>query len=222
MFFLRFGLKRNLGICILVILLFGCLKEPKSKVTASFYNFPSAGDLLTLFRFDASSSSLPTNDVWRIKVRWDFDNDGVWDTDFSLDKTATHRFKSPGSKIVTLEALDITGSRDTVKGIVQVMELVKDSIMVDARDNQSYSVIKINHTWWMTEDLAYGQIISNSTSPSDNRITERWIYPDSMSGSNFKQGFYTEMEATEYGRKKRAGNLSGRLENADGSGLLTT
>lgn len=183
----------------------GCSDPPESQIKARFTVFPPEGDTGTLFRFDASSTLNATQDLWRLKVRWDWEDNGVWDTDYSIDKTATRRFHSLGSKNIRLQVLDITGSTDTISGIVRVSELIKDSLIVDPRDGQSYTVIKINHIWWMTQDLAYGKIIPNHSAPSDNGIAERWIFPDSSLATNLRQGFYTEREVTDYYRNPSEG-----------------
>jgi len=190
---------------LIIGILVGCQVDPVSNPNAGFSIFPARGDTATLFLFDASPSNIPSNDTWRIKVRWDWDNDGLWDTDFTLDKTATHRFHSYGDYKINLEVLDITGASDTVTGIVQVSELIKDSVIIDNRDNQSYTVKKINQVWWMTQDLAYGKIISNRSTPTDNGTAERWVYPDSGLTLQYNQGFYTELEATGYYRNIQQG-----------------
>jgi hypothetical protein len=40
----------------------------------------------TVFSFDASSVSDVEDDTALLQVRWDFENDGVWDTDWSQEK----------------------------------------------------------------------------------------------------------------------------------------
>ncbi|MFA5817039.1 MAG: hypothetical protein WC865_15640 [Bacteroidales bacterium] len=87
-----------------------------------------------------------------------------------------------------MEVLDVTGTRDTTSKTVQVCILIKDSVIVDTRDNQSFTVKKINNIWWMTQDLAFGSIISNKYSPKDNGVVERWIFPDSSEASQTSQG----------------------------------
>lgn len=196
-------------ICLISLIVWGCSEEPKTEIQAGFTIFPIEGDTITLFVFDASSSVDPTNDVWRAKVRWDWNSDGIWDTDYSLDKTANHRFRQYGKHKVTIQVLDITGSLDTLSKVLNVIPLVGDTLFTDLRDNQSYTAIKIEHTWWMTQDLAYGNIIPNKTSPTDNGIPERWIYPDAGPMSDARQGFYNVFELTDYLSNKEQGICPG-------------
>jgi uncharacterized protein (TIGR02145 family) len=192
-------------IAILALLSWGCKDQQIIETKAGFSIFPPEGDTLTLFLFDATSTVREYQDTWRVKVRWDWDADGEWDTDFSLDKTAIHRYQNFGEKRVRMEVLDITGATDTVSKTLHVSLLIQDSVIIDSRDNQSYSIKRINHIWWMTQDLAFGNIISDKTSPKDNGIAERWIYPDSSQSQNVNQGFYTELEATCYYRDPEQG-----------------
>lgn len=59
--------------------------------------------------FDASISTDLKDDPSRLEARWDFDGDGAWDTDYSTDKTAVHRFSSAGSAKVTVEVRNSLG-----------------------------------------------------------------------------------------------------------------
>jgi parallel beta-helix repeat protein len=90
---------------------------------ASFTVTPGTGDVETVFSFDASASwdfeSLPPC-TSLIEVRWDWESDGVWDTDWSTELTATHQFPAPGTYDVTLEVRDFNWSvsQKTVEVVV--------------------------------------------------------------------------------------------------------
>ena len=76
--------------------------------TASFTVAPSSGDAFT-FQFDASASSDPEDATSVLQVRWDWSNDGEWDTDYSTTHTATHTYSSAGSHTVKMEVMDTSG-----------------------------------------------------------------------------------------------------------------
>jgi parallel beta-helix repeat protein len=54
--------------------------------------------------FNASGSSDPNGDV--LQYRWDFDNDGTWDTNYSTDPIATYIWDDDYTGIVTVEVYD--------------------------------------------------------------------------------------------------------------------
>ena len=58
----------------------------------------------TSITFDASASSDIEGD--QLQFRWDFDNDGVWDTEWSTNPSATHTWDDDYSGLVTVEVSD--------------------------------------------------------------------------------------------------------------------
>jgi len=78
--------------------------------TASFTVNPSAGDTSTAFTVDASGS---TDDGTVLEFHWDWESDGMWDTDFTIGKTASHTYSTGGLKTITLEVIDQGGLTDT-------------------------------------------------------------------------------------------------------------
>ncbi|NOR84190.1 MAG: hypothetical protein GQ526_11935, partial [Ardenticatenales bacterium] len=75
---------------------------------ASFTVTPASGDTSTLFSLDASGST-DAEDSVPPDVRWDWNNDGTFDTGWNTVKTATHTFNAAGTHTVRLEVRD-TGS----------------------------------------------------------------------------------------------------------------
>jgi hypothetical protein len=73
---------------------------------AAFEINPKIGDLNTYFTFDSSGSIDDLTDKSLLKRRWDFDSDGIWDTDFTITKITSHKFDTIGVKRVTMEIKD--------------------------------------------------------------------------------------------------------------------
>lgn len=88
--------------------------------TASFTVDPVSGATGAMFSFDASDSSDPETSSSSIEVRWDWDGDGLWDTSWSVEKTATHAFMLPGWYDVMLEVRDANGLNSTATIAVEV------------------------------------------------------------------------------------------------------
>ena len=58
---------------------------------------------------DASGSSDTETAAAALLVRWDWENDGTWDTDFGTTKTATHTYAADGAYVIAMEVKDAVG-----------------------------------------------------------------------------------------------------------------
>ena len=72
---------------------------------------PYTGTVDVEITFDGSGSSDPNGDD--LEYRWDFENDGTYDTGWSGSATATHTYSTAGDYKVTLQVKDEVGSTDT-------------------------------------------------------------------------------------------------------------
>jgi len=88
--------------------------------TAKFTISPETGDLETMFIFDAALSFDAKDKIKDLQVRWDWEDDGNWDTPYLTKKTRGHRYKSTGEKTIRLEVLDTDGNTDQTKKTVNV------------------------------------------------------------------------------------------------------
>ncbi|MCK4389834.1 MAG: chitobiase/beta-hexosaminidase C-terminal domain-containing protein [Desulfobacterales bacterium] len=76
------------------------------------------GNQDTLFNLDASCSFDNTFSTSDLQVRWDWENDGIFDTAYTLDKTAIHQYMSRGTKHIRLQVKNPDGlTRTKVKSI---------------------------------------------------------------------------------------------------------
>ncbi len=92
---------------------------PNAPPTVDFTWTPSTGDNTTVFSFTATASD--DHDLSStIQVRWDWQGDGVWDTQWSTTKTASHQYHSAGNKTVIIEAMDSGGLTNTQSHVVRV------------------------------------------------------------------------------------------------------
>lgn len=81
-----------------------------------------SGTTATEFRFSAHATRDKETRSGDMKVRWDFESDGVWDTYFSRSKNTRHIFEEAGTYVVTLEVLDGGGLLDQATKEVVVVE----------------------------------------------------------------------------------------------------
>jgi len=92
---------------------------PNAPPTVDFTWTPATGDNTTVFSFTATASD--DHDLSSaIQVRWDWQGDGVWDTQWSTTKTASHQYHSAGNKTVIIEAMDSGGLASTKSHVVRV------------------------------------------------------------------------------------------------------
>jgi hypothetical protein len=106
----RPGLSRPLQTLLIVLLAASCVTQPKNRPpTAAFIVTPLEGDIDTLYIFDAGASTDPDEDSRYLRIRWDWDGDGVWDTIWGAGKKKTHRYGTPGFYTVGLQVRDSWG-----------------------------------------------------------------------------------------------------------------
>ncbi len=89
--------------------------------TASFTVTPASGTLATTFTVDASGST-DLEDGTALQYRWDFENDGTFDTAYSTTKTATKKYTTLGTKTIKLEVKDSSGLLSTITKTVSVAD----------------------------------------------------------------------------------------------------
>jgi len=93
---------------------------------ASFAVTPSSGVITTIFNMDASSTSDLDDPTTSLEVRWDWEDDGVWDTSWSTTKTAQHQYANSGTFTIRLGVRDSGGLTDTATNSVVVLEAFPD------------------------------------------------------------------------------------------------
>lgn len=91
---------------------------PHSPIS-SFTVSPGTGNISQPFQFNATDSSDYEDELMLLMVRWDWENDGDWDTEWSTDKIITYQFLKPGLYNIRLDTIDTDDFTDTV--IKQVM-----------------------------------------------------------------------------------------------------
>ena len=113
------------AIAILIALLSCEKKEDLKEPVAAFCVDPCEGTVSTVFYFDASDSYDESNSPEDLKVRWDWDGDLVFDTEYSQAKKISHRFDHPGIYNVVMEVSNLDGwsSREST-----VIDITADSI----------------------------------------------------------------------------------------------
>ncbi len=97
---------------------------PVVSITASPGSVNNSGSFTAVASDDDNTEA-------EIQVRWDWENDGTWDTDWSATKTATHAYTSVGDKTLAVAAKDKFGVTASVtKAITIVSYFLSDFAML--------------------------------------------------------------------------------------------
>ncbi|MCK4979055.1 MAG: hypothetical protein KAS62_01605 [Candidatus Delongbacteria bacterium] len=165
-----FDLRATLLIIITLSLLSACDRDQDKEVAvvdAEMTLYPPEGETTTIFNFDAKTTFEAASSEIPIFVRWDWENDGIWDLSYSSKSTYTHRYYAPGNYEVLMEASNIFG--------------YKDSILLPINVAQGYSSPRANFT--VTPDSAniLTKFIFDASSTKDdedslNTLQFRWDF----------------------------------------------
>ena len=124
---------------------------------ASFVASSIGGNTTTKIRFDLWGSRDPENSPSELLSRWDWNGDGVWDTDFSDKMEVYHIFSEPGVYTVQLNIMDQGGLIDTISKIISIGSGTNQTdILLDKRGGsgwQYYGIVKIGTQWWFAKNL---------------------------------------------------------------------
>src|SRR5213594_2776393 len=91
---------------------------PPGNPVARFTFNPSSPDVNAPVAFDASTS---TSSNGALQVRWDWEDNAVWDTTLSATLTASHAYPSAGTNSVRLEVQDAGGLTGTTTHALTVV-----------------------------------------------------------------------------------------------------
>lgn len=70
-----------------------CFQKEVSSTVA-----PLSGGTGAISHIDTYSSSTDLKDrIWDLQVRWYWESDGLWDTEYSTVKSASHHYTAPGN-----------------------------------------------------------------------------------------------------------------------------
>ena len=90
---------------------------------ASFEILPDSASVNTIFLYSAGKSNDQYTPLEELQFRWDWQNDGVWDTPFIADTTIYHKYDNEGVYRVLMEVRNNITMTDTTSRVVHVYEL---------------------------------------------------------------------------------------------------
>ncbi|MCG2716906.1 MAG: PKD domain-containing protein, partial [Candidatus Marinimicrobia bacterium] len=138
------------------------IKPPVACFTIS----PSSGYKYTIFTFDASCSSNPGGGS--LEYRWDFENDGTWDTVYSLNKTITHYYSQAGTYTICLMVKNSSGLTGTTTKDIIVNNFEGTYYFSDYFENGLDNWVISGQDWNITSTTYHSGSYCITDSPSGN------------------------------------------------------
>ncbi|GAB1403843.1 hypothetical protein MASR1M74_10210 [Lentimicrobium sp.] len=138
----------------------GCGKDEqntKNHVPAARFTVDaSRGDVNTIFNFDASAVTDEEDATSVLEVRWDWENDGIYDTEFTAVKTASHRYTTPGLYFPLLQVRDTRFMTDSTTKMLNVVIDIGNRpptlpLYITPPDYQTYMEPEVIFKWTCTD-----------------------------------------------------------------------
>jgi len=127
-------------------------QPPRAKFNVSTYG----GNTNTSIRFDSWAGWDLEDSPSQMLRRWDWDNDGNWDSELNYEKVVFHTFDAPGDYTVAMELIDRGGLKDTAYLEIYINDSDYESdLLIDKRGTgwNYYGTVKIGDQWWITKNL---------------------------------------------------------------------
>ena len=172
--------------------------------TAYFTVSPTSGSTITTFNFDASECFDEEDDTSVLKVRWDWNNDGVWDTDYSTTKTANHHYTLAGMYTIALEVEDSEYLTSTAT----------KTLIIDTANTAPTASFTVSPTSGTVDTVFDFDANGSSDNEDDTSVLQvRW---DWNNDGNFDTNYNTTKTATH--QFTLEGTYTVKLEVKDGEG----
>jgi uncharacterized protein (TIGR02145 family) len=178
--------------------------EGNSPPVASFTIDPPSGSINTTFGFDASNSHDNEDPTELLQVRWDWEGDGSWDTQFTTEKAANHQYSQDATYHVKLEVKDSEGLTDVDSLLLLVQETGWNpgepcpGVPPVTYENRVYTPIIIGEQCWLKENMNVGIMINGNDEPSNNGTIEKYCYANVLAYCDMYGGLYKWDEMMQY------------------------
>jgi PKD repeat protein len=125
-------------------------------------NSPQQSYINQSVTLDASGSN--DSDGYIQYYRWDFTNDGEWDTDWITEAKIIYFYSSSGNYTIKLQVKDDDGATNTVTKKISILHLKEDEILPISKTNGPYSgIINQNITFDASGSYDVDGIITSYT-----------------------------------------------------------
>jgi hypothetical protein len=184
------------------VLIAQATNQTNTAPSASFTINPSSGTTDTLFQFNASTSSDLQDPPSLLQVRWDWEGDGIWDTEYSTTKTVTHQYSVDGNYNPKLEVKDSGGLIDTESKSLVVLSsgTIPQPPVLSSPINGATDVIENPTLRWNASTGATSYSLQVSTSSSFTSYIYNadvgYVTSKLISGLNNSSTYYWRVKAS--------------------------
>jgi uncharacterized protein (TIGR02145 family) len=169
---------------------------------AKFSVTPTIGSTDTVFLFDASSSKDNEDPLEDLQVRWDWNGDGNFDTEFTYDKQFYHQYAEEGTFSILLEVKDTNGEVDQTTNQVMITNtgsgIPCPGFETVTYGGHVYNTVLIGNQCWMKENLNIGIRIDGGVNQSNNDVIEKYCFIDNEANCSLLGGLYQWNELMQY------------------------
>jgi len=179
-----------LAACIIL----SCTKDETPENTApnaSFTVEPATGNTETDFTLDASASADTETPTSELLLRWDLNDDGTWETEYSTDRILLVQFLDAGAYTIRLEVKDAGGMTGTATRQVTVSGNLSPEVPSNPSPAHEAVNIPVNAslTWVssdpdqdpMTFDVYFGNVANPPLASAD--VNTMSFEPGAMASS---------------------------------------
>jgi uncharacterized protein (TIGR02145 family) len=166
---------------------------------------PAEGTTSTIFNFNASGCHDNEDQSDELQVRWDWENDGIWDSPFTNEKTISHQYSQQGNLTIKMEVKDSGELTDNITHTIIIIDepggIPCPDVPTVTYEGQTYNTIQIGDQCWFRENLNVGTMgtaFPAGNEQLDNNIKEKWCYDDNPSNCETYGGLYQWNEMMQY------------------------
>ena len=148
------------------------------------------GNPQTQFYFNSLRSYDRDESMMNLRIRWDLNMDGIWDTSLDDQSEVYHKYNEAGTYLVRMAIIDSQNKESIVTGTVTVFDGNHETGFVEDKRgtfNEYYGTVKIGDQWWMQENF-------NSEFKSKNFDVTKNCYSNNPDNCKLYGGLYSLYE----------------------------
>ncbi len=136
-----------------------------------------------------------------LEVRWDWEDDGTYDTEYTTNKLADHGYKQPGIYTIRLQVKDteeLTGEMTQIVTVHGPGGAPCPGLETVLYGPHTYNTVQIGDQCWLKENLKIGDMILGNVTSQNNSEIEKYCYNNNADTCEKYGGLYSWDEMMQY------------------------